>query len=122
MARLTPTITAAALGAGAGWWRKNDIDNARTTLSKQWGTYIEAGAAASGMIADLMYRGMNRELTDTLSIGGLTLLAERLTRSALSGSFGTGSPMAISGRSYAGAMAAGSVYPSAAGAVLRQPS
>lgn len=104
MPRLAPSATAIAVGAGAAWMRKTDVDKARTTLSKQWGTYFEIGIAASGMIADLLRLGVNRDITDAASISGLALTSERLARSAMSGGgFGTGSPNRIANRSYAGA-------------------
>jgi len=103
MPRLMPSATGAVVGAGAAWFRKNDIDKGRTQLSKQWGTYAELGAAAFGIVSDLLRLPIPVPVSDAISISGFALVGERLTRSALSGSFGTGSPQMIRGSSYAGA-------------------
>lgn len=101
--RIVPSATAVGLGAAAAWMRKTDIDKGRTTLSKQYGTYLEFIAAFSGLVGDTLHLGINRDITDALAIGGLTLASERVTRSALtSPAFSHGSPMAINGRSYGG--------------------
>lgn len=103
MPRLQPMITAGALGVAAGFIRKYDVDKGRNKLTSQYGTYLEGGAAIAGYVLDMAHVNINRETADALAFGGTALLAERITRSARSGDFGSGAPMGIAGRSYAGA-------------------
>jgi hypothetical protein len=92
---MVPAIIAAGAGAGAAWLRKSDVDHARTQLSKQFGTWAELGLAASGLIAGNLRLNIASETIDALTYSGLALSGERVARSALSGTFGTGAPAMI---------------------------
>lgn len=108
--RLVPTVTGLVVGGLDGWMRKTDVDKARITLSKQYGTYLEIAEALTPFIADAMRLPLSRETTDAIGIAGAAMLGDRLIRSQMSGSFGTGSPAAISGVSYVGAPMVASPY------------
>lgn len=111
--RLVPTFTAFAVGGLDGWMRKHDLaaSPARTSLSKQWGTYLELGEAALPFIADAFRIGLSREMTDTIGIAGAAMFGDRIVRSGItSPAFSTGAPSAINGQSYVGSAPYSAAY------------
>lgn len=107
MPSMQDTLAGAGTGAGAAWLRKHDIDKGHTTLSKQWGTWGEFGAAALPYVTNMVRIGIPPRIAESVGIAGAALLAERLVRSTLStGGFGTGSPLYAARNPAAGAWSA----------------
>lgn len=124
--RLMPTLVSAGVGFASAALRKQDIDKSRTQLSNQWGSYFEFGLPVLVVLAEMSHMYTNPDITEAAFHSGVALASERVSRSALGGSFGAGSPYAARaiGAPYAPPMArmmAGSgAY--ASPAVLRQAS
>lgn len=118
---LAPILLPVGLGAAVGFVRDNDQKNARTPLTKQYGTWVEGGALALGLISQMGGSGLlSGGIADALTKHGAAFLSERLVRSQLSaGGFGSPAPMSISGARTMSGMAP---YRGVAGFQAKEPS
>lgn len=120
MIPMTPLLVSAVAGAGDGILVKNDADNARTQISKQYGTWYEAALLAGGLLISMGGVGYQMsQFAEPITGAGAALLGSRLTQWAMKQQ----ATAAIATPAFAGAsIPRAAFYPShAAGAVNKQP-
>lgn len=73
--RIFPIMIGAAVGGVDGALYDADVKHARTTNTKQYSMWFEAAAFGGGLLMELMR--FSPDITDPLTLGGVTLLARR---------------------------------------------
>lgn len=109
--RFGPILVDAATGLAVGYMRNDDRANAgtRPTLGKQHGFWLEGGATALGLFAQMTNSNfLPHNVAETLVSHGVAFLSERFTRNQLSGggafraAYPDMAPVGVSGRSVSG--------------------